>query len=72
MIKCVEKYMVDGIYNTPTLDDVEKCISIAKEKKCIIELRWIMRYSGEYVRYFNGDEDPQEFYKNRLPHIYGM
>ena len=72
MIKEVKVYMIDELSTTPTLEDIKECVSIAKEKDCIVQLEWNMKWSGHYSRYIRASDDPQEFYDNKLPKVYGL
>ena len=72
MLKEVKTYLIDGLNETPSLDDVKQCVEIAKENNCVVKLEWIMKWSGHYSRYIWADDDPQEFYDNKLPQLYGM
>ena len=72
MIKEIKTYLIDELSTTPTLDDIQACVEIAKENDCIVELNWIMKWSGQYSRYIRATDDPQEFYDTKLPKVYGI
>ena len=72
MLKEVKAYMIDELDKTPTLQNIEECIAIAKENDCIVELNWTMKWSGHYTRYIRANDDPQDFYNNKLPRVYGL
>jgi hypothetical protein len=72
MLKEVKTCFMDELNETPTLDDIKACVAIAKENDCIVKLEWTMKWSGHYARYIRASDDPQEFYDNKLPKVYGL
>lgn len=71
-MKKLESYILEEKNMTPTLEDVTECVRIAKENDCIVELIWVMKWSGTYKRLIYSDDDPQDVYDHRLPHVYGL
>ena len=72
MLKEVKEFYIDELNATPTLDDIKTCVAIAKENNCIVKLNWTMKWSGNYARCIRASDDPQEFYDNKLPKVYGL
>lgn len=68
----VKTCMLDNIDQTPTLEDIKECVEIAKRDNCVVELRWQTKWSGAYARYIWADDDPQEYFNNKIPHVYGL
>ena len=70
MISEVKRYMCP-FDTTPKDDDIEKCIELAKQNDCVIELFWRMKWSGNYSRYIYPESTFDEI-KESLPKIYGV
>ena len=71
-MKKLETYVLEDGELTPSLENIQECVHIAKEHDCFVELIWIMKWSGKYSRIIGPDDDPQDFYDKRIPKVYGM
>ena len=74
MIKQIKEYFVVG-RNTPEKEDIAEAIDIAKNNHCIVRIRWTIvysGYSGSYKRYIYEDDDVDDVYENRIPHVYSI
>ena len=70
-MKEVKTYILDDDTG-PALEDIEQCVNIAKSTNCVVKLEWIMKWSGHYERIIRSEDDPQDYYENHIPHIYGL
>lgn len=70
MIKEVKEFMCDFDY-TPTDEDIQKCLEIAKRDNCVVKLCWNKKWSGHYSRCIRPEHTFEEI-KESLPKIYGM
>ena len=71
-MKRVEAYMLEKHERTPNIEHIQRCIEIAKENDCIVSLEWTMKWSGHYKRYIYAEDDAQDVFDNRIPHVYGL
>lgn len=62
----MENYWCD---NTPSSEEINEAIKLAKENKCFIILNWYKNYSGSYSVSI-GEEDTLESVQDRLPKRY--
>ena len=70
MLKEVKTFMCD-FDCTPTDEDINFCIYHAKANDCIVELKWRMKWSGDYSRYIYSNSTFEQI-KESLPKIYGI
>ena len=70
MLKKVENYIVAEYNCPPTKEDIAEAIDVAKNNHCIVSIRWNMKYSGSYQRYIYEDDDVDDVYEIRIPHMY--
>lgn len=70
MIKEVKIYQCE-FDKVPTDSDLEECISIAKEHKCIVQLEWCLKWAGHYHIQIDENTTLEEA-KNKLPKEYGV
>lgn len=68
----VKTYMLEEISQTPTLEDIKECIEIAKRDNCVVNLIWHMKWSGKYSQYIRAEDDPQKYFDENIPRIYGV
>lgn len=64
-------FVTNKDYSVPSKEDVEECLKIAKEKHCIVELRWYKKWSGNFSRYIKEDMTFEEAW-DLMPKVYGM
>ena len=69
-MKRVKLYILEEIDQTPTLEDIQECVRIADGDDCIVKLLWTVRYSGKFERLIYPGTDPEDFFKNVIPHNY--
>lgn len=70
----VKTYLLEleDLSKTPTLEDIKECVEIAKNDNCIVELIWHTKWSGLYSRYIRAEDDPQKYFRDSIPHVYGL
>lgn len=68
MITSILTYFVTN-KDRPSKEDVEECLKIAKEKHCIVELRWHKAWSGDFSRYIKEDMTFEEAW-DLMPKVY--
>lgn len=71
-MKKVETYLLEKHEDTPTIEHIQQCIDIAKEKDCIVSLEWNKKWSGRYSRYIYANDNAKDVFDNRLPKVYGL
>ena len=70
----IESYWIDDV---PTLKDIEEAFQIVKSNpNIIVEIKWAVKWSGEYSRFIDWDVvssiSPTDYLEYRIPHVYGM
>ena len=69
MLKPIKTFYVKDI---PNLVDWEEAVLIAKEKSCVVELRWMPHVmTGWYHDYVFEDSDPIKL-DEKTPKVYGI
>jgi hypothetical protein len=69
MLKPIKTFYVKDI---PNLVDWEEAVLIAKEKACVVELRWMPHImTGWYHDYVFEDSDPIKL-DEKTPKVYGI
>ena len=70
MITEVKLYQSD-FDTVPNDEDLLKCIEIAKKNDCMVQLKWCLKWSGNY--YITATKDSTlESLKERMPKTYGL
>lgn len=69
MLQEVRTYRTDDGH--PNDSEIQQCLDIIGDNDFVIELKWIMKWSGEYNVIITKD-DTVESVKKRLPKIYGL
>lgn len=71
-MKRVEMYMLEEVGQKPTLDDIKECVRIADERNCIVQLHWVMPYSGKFIRNILPGEDALHYFNKYIPKRYSV
>lgn len=72
MIQKIVDYYVVPIGETPSLSDIKTAIMIAAKNDCIVRIGWHVNWNGHYSRLITATDDAEEYYKNSIPHVYGL
>lgn len=67
MLREVKIYQSD---RSPIIEDIQRCIDIAKENDCIVMLEWFVTRSGKYYMYIDSEGNAEEIYVNHIPKSY--
>lgn len=57
---------------TPTWEELQEAKKIAEEEKCVVELKWFVKYNGWFNRYIYEDTDIEKMNEYLRHIIYGM
>ena len=58
--------------STPTKEELEESLKIAKIDDCVVQLKWFVQYSGWHDRYIHKDTDIEKRNEQLRHIIYGM
>lgn len=68
----IKQYWIDDL---PKIEDIEEVFKIVKEQNVVVEIKWYVRYAGEYHRFIFPEDtqsDVNEYFEKRIPHVYPM
>ncbi len=68
MITEIKPYLCDRV---PSDGDIQQAIKIATDNKCLVELNWVVLYSGRY-RVTISESDTLESVRDNMPKYYGI
>lgn len=63
--------------DTPTIDDISHAYSLVKEQDIAVSVEWAVIFKGKYQRVITRETlekfpTPEKYFKEVIPHIYGM
>lgn len=68
-MKELKTYILE--FGTPTLQDIEQCVSSAVENNCVVKLVWYVS-AYEYSEYLYAESDAAEIFDRIDKMIYGL
>ena len=57
---------------SPIIEDIQRCIDIAKENDCVVRLEWFIKWSGKYSVQVNSKSNAEDVYVHEVPKVYGI
>lgn len=67
MLREVKTYRND---RSPIIEDIQRCIDIAKENDCVVRLEWYIKWSGNYHIYIDSKSNAEHVYIHEVPKVY--
>lgn len=63
--------------DVPTIEDISYAYNLVKEQDIAVSIEWVVIFSGKYQRVVTRESlekfpEPEEYFKEIIPHIYGM
>lgn len=63
--------------DVPTIEDISYAYSLVKEQDIAVSIGWFVKYNGKYQRVITRETlekypEPEKYFKEVIPHIYGM
>jgi len=69
LLREVKTYQSD---RSPIIEDIQRCIDIAKEHDCVVRLEWHIKWSGHYHIYINSKSNAEDIYVHEVPKSYSV